>query len=346
VIVNPYSVVAAFVSFVEAALGAATLGIAIAAIRRRAAGHDPTADRRYHLLILLSATLLGLAVAAWPLFYLVLASYVPRWPGVMCVQGVERVGTGAMGATGSLPTVLATLEFLRPAAVFVAGAWLVLHVANRRTRTAPLTGGVVVLLATAGAFSLACGAVEAAYLLIPKEANYLADGCCTIPSDWTNDGAAVGPLVARFGEDGARRAATALFFGVGAPIAGVVAWALLRKGDALERRTALAAAAFGGFGFLAAASAFATDAASPVLLRLPHHRCAWCLFASIPESLIGAALVFLGVFTCGWAALAAWSAPGEDGRAEMERQVRTLLRASLFGYLGALLLAAVELATA
>jgi hypothetical protein len=343
VIVNPYSVVAAFVSVVEAVLGAATLVVAATALRRRG---DAASESRFHLLVLLSGTLLGLAAAGWPLLYLVLQSYVPRWPGVMCIQGVSHVGSGAVGASGWLPMLLEALECLRPAAAFVAGAWLVLHVANRRTRTAPLTTAVLVLLAAAGALSLASGVVESAYLVIPKEERFLADGCCTMPADWTPDGADAGFLVARFGEDGARRAATWLFFGVGAPLAGVVAWTALRGGDVLARRVAIAAAAFGGFAFLAAAATFATNAASPILLRLPHHRCAWCLFASIPETIVGAALVFLGVFSCGWAALAAWSAPVEDGRTEVAGQTRALLRASLFGYVGALLLAAVELATA
>jgi hypothetical protein len=343
VIVNPFSVVAAFVSVVEVVLGAATLVLAALALRRRG---DASPESRLHLLILLAATLLGLAAVGWPLLYIVLESYVPRWPGVMCIQGVARVGTGSTGASAWLPTLLTTLELLRPAAAFVAGAWLVVHVANRRTRTAPLTSALLVLLAAAGVVSLASGAVESAYLLIPKEERFLADGCCTMPADWTPDGAGSSALVARFGEDGARRAATWLFFGVGAPIAGVVAWAALRAGDVLARRGTVAAAAFGGLAFLAAAAAFATDAASPILLRLPHHRCAWCLFASIPETIVGAALVFLGVFACGWAALAAWSAPAYDGRTEMERQVRTLLRAALFGYVGAMLLAAVELAIA
>jgi len=345
VIVNPYSVLAAFVSVVEAVLGAAALCLALATLFARRAD-DARVESRRHLVILLAATALGLSAVGWPLFYLVLRSYVPRWPGVMCVQGVTRVGTGAIGATGRLPALVAALGALRPAAVFVAGAWVALHVANRRTRTAPLGRAVLVALAVAGAVALASGVAETAYLLIPKQERFLADGCCTMPSQWTTDGADVGPLVARFGEEGAVRAATTLFFVVGGALAATVAWIGLAPGDVLARRFPLGVATSLAAAFLVVAAMFATDAASPILLRLPHHRCGWCLAAAVPETLVGAGLVFLGAFACGWAALLAWCARTDDARAEIAGQTRALLRASLFGICGALLLAAVELATA
>jgi hypothetical protein len=347
VIVNPHSVLAAFVSFVEAALAAATLGLALAALRSRAApGSEAAADRRYHLLFLLALTLAAVGVAAWPLLYLTLASYVSEWPGVMCIQGVTRVGTGSLGAAGWLPGLVTALAVLRPAAVLAAGSWLALHVANRRTRTAPLTRRVLVLVAAAGAVSLAAGTCELAYLFIPKVERFLSDGCCTMPDASAAKSPEFRPFLAWFGETSETTGATAAFFASGAVLAALTAWRGLPRNEGVPARAWVLALAAGASVFAAIGAAFATEAASPAILHLPHHHCVWCLLATAPECVVGVALVLTSALCAGWAAVVAWGAGHDEARAAGPRQVRTLVLLALFGVLASLVFAAAELVSA
>jgi len=87
----------------------------------------------------------------------------------MCIYGVTRIGTGSLGPSRFLPTLVTVLQATKPALVFLSGAWFVLHTLNRRTRTASLTGRVLVLLVLAGSLAVADAAVETAYLVIPKK---------------------------------------------------------------------------------------------------------------------------------------------------------------------------------
>jgi len=148
-IVNGFSVVAVFAAVLRAALGMAVLVAGARAIRSSRSARDAgTGEDRFYLLVTLCATLVGLSVVSWPLLYLVLESYVPgsggpQWPGVMCIQGVTRIGTGSVGAASLLPPLVGTLLVTKPLLVLVSGAWLVLHLVNRKSRTGALTGRVL-----------------------------------------------------------------------------------------------------------------------------------------------------------------------------------------------------------
>lgn len=342
----PETILAGFVSSVEVVLGVATVVLAVRALRRPRDGpREQLEENRLALVILLAGTLAAIGALAWPLLYLTLDSYVPRWPGVMCIQGVTGVGRGSAGPAGWLPGLLTTLSILRPAAVFVAGAWIALHLANRRTRTAPLTRRLLAVLALAGVVSISAGLVELAYLSIPKAERFLATGCCTAPPGILARGAGLRPLGLIVGGEGGRRAA-ALFFGGGAVMAAATAWFAFGRGAASPRRGGLLVLALAAAGFVVVGAAFVSEAASPAILHLPHHRCAWCLLSSAPECIVGVALFLGAVFAVGWAATVAWAAGAEESRASAAGQIRSLLLAALFGMVASLLLAAIEMSLA
>jgi len=342
---NPYSVIAAFVACVELLLGVLTLAMGLAALRRpRTAEAAAASESRYQLLFLLALVLAGIGVVAVPLLYLTLGSYVPQWPGVMCIQGVTRVGSGSVGASAWLPRLLWALALLRPAAVFIAGAWIALHVANRRTRTAPLTRWVLALLATAGVLSLLAAIAQLAYLFIPKVDTYLATGCCSAPARDLAIGMEFRPFLPIFGE-AERLGVSALFFGGCAALSMMTAWCL-RQTLVVPRRGPLIGLAVAALGFVFIGAAFMTEVASPAMLHLPFHHCGWCLLSSLPECSVGVALLVGGVFSSGWAAVVACAAGHDEALAGAASQVRTLLLLALFGFTASLLFAAIELALA
>src|SRR5262249_18719433 len=106
-------------------------------------------------------------------------SYVPDFPGAMCIYGVTQIGTGSINASRYLPGLVKSLEVLKPALVFLSGAWFVLYLLNRQSRSAPLLRRVLVLLLAVGVVAMADATAEAAYLLIPKREEFLPSGCCT-----------------------------------------------------------------------------------------------------------------------------------------------------------------------
>ena len=246
-----------FASFIEAALGAATLVVAASAWRRRRRG---PADADVHLPILLAATLAAVSLAGWPLFYFVLQGYVGRWPGVMCIQGVTRVGTGSEGAAGMLPTLVVIVEALRPAAVFATGGWLALHAANRRTRSAPFTGRVLAALAAAGA--LCRGRRRGDRVSAHSQGRALSRRRVlhrVAAESSRRPGTPSVPRAVRRRRGAGRRDDDVLRRG--AAVLAAVVWSMPR-GDAAPRRGALAVAAFAGVAYLAAAAAFASDVAA------------------------------------------------------------------------------------
>lgn len=321
-IVNAFSVVAAFAALLRVVLGAVAAVAGVRALRAaRRAREEGEGEERFHLLLLLCATLVGLSVVSWPLLYVVLESYVPSnggppWPGVMCVQGVTRVGTGSVGAASYLPALLNVLAVTKPLLVLVSGAWVAMHVVNRRSRTGALATRTTAALALCGLLAVADGATETAYLLIPKEEKFLAAGCCAVETPRSQVAATPVP----------KGPVTAAFLGVGVGAVLAISAAIRRGGAWLGVSLLLAAAS------LLAGGRFLVDVASPGFLHLPYHHCPYCLVRRMPETLVGIVLHVAGAFGVGWALIT----PSADAR-------KGLLRMARFGYLGALVMATVML---
>jgi len=337
-IVNGFSVVAAFAAVLRMALGVAVLVAGARAIRSSRHARDPGAgEERFYLLVTLCATLAGLSLVSWPLLYLVLQSYVPgsggpQWPGVMCIQGVTRIGTGSEGAAALLPRLIGTLAVTKPLLVLVSGAWLVLHLANRLDPTGALTGRVLATLVLAATLAVADGAMETAYLLIPKQEKFLASGCCAVhPAEAAQPSPPAPPPIAP-------RTLTIAFLGVGSGIVLALSAAIRhRKGPWLW------ISLLGAIVSLPLGLAFLGDVAAPAFLHLPYHHCVYCLMRRMPETIVGIALYVVGAFGVVWA-FAARALGGRGGTGE--RVPLALLRMARFGYLGSLLMAGVMLVSA
>jgi hypothetical protein len=341
VITNPFSVVAAFAAILRLALGLFVLAAGILAIR--AWRHDKNKNKegrngeeRFYLLVASSVTLVALAVVSWPLLYLVLRSYVPLWPGVMCIQGVTRIGTGSVGAASWLPHLLRILAVTKPLLVFASGAWLVLHLVNRRDRTGALTGRVLGALVLCAFLAVADGLVETAYLLVPKQEKALAAGCCGGAAEKDISPRASPPLLAAGA--GQRTALSAAFLALGGGLVIALSAAIRRGGPwpALSLAGAVLSLPLG--------VVFLVDVAAPWFLHLPYHHCVYCLARSMPETLVGILLYVLGAFAAGWAFAARRT--GIGGGAGEEGVSIPLLRMARFSYLGALLMAAVMMGNA
>ncbi|MDH3592184.1 MAG: hypothetical protein OER88_09920, partial [Planctomycetota bacterium] len=285
--------------------GALLLVFAIRSLWRRRRSRDGAPEMpNFHLL--LGAVVAMVSVASLPLLYLTLQSYVPEWPGAMCIQGVTRVGIGSGGATGHLPGLVAFLEAAKPFLIFLAGIWATLHLINRADREATRTGAVLVALAAFGLFAVIDGAAESAYLFIPKQDQNLVTTCCTTAINPYLQQAALAaagaPALA--GPVARHQSLVTGFFGVGSALI-VLSFVMIRRAWAaaplaVARWSAVVLAVIS----VPLGVSFLQRVLAPAALQLPHHECAYCVLADVPESAIGIGLFGLGILATGWAAVA------------------------------------------
>jgi hypothetical protein len=346
VILNAYAVLDAFVALLQLLVGLLAAGLALAAWKRRRAGapEDATGleDRNY-LVSLLALLLLGLNLTSWPLLYLLLQSYVPEWPGVMCIYGVTRVGAGSVGAAGFLPGLITALQALKPALVFVSGAWFVLYLVNRGTRTGPLLGRLFAVLAVAGTLAAVSAGVELTYLSIPKKEQKLSAGCCT--GDLEEPAGAWAEVADVVERPGARPWLYAAYYATNLALLGTL-FGLTRRARPVRSAAALVPLLAGALLTFAAAAVFLTEVVAPALLRLPFHHCPYDLVPGAPDALVGVVLFVGGTFAVGWACVAGWFARCPETRPFLGSVVERALFLALCCYLGSLVMTSVELALA
>jgi hypothetical protein len=346
-ILNSYAILDAALSLLRLALALLTVGLGVTAWRtgRRllsTEGRQGLEDRSY-LLALVGLLTLGLNLISWPLLYLLLQSYVPQWPGVMCVYGVTRIGTGSAGPSRFLPTLLTALQLSKPALVFCGGAWFVLYLVNRRTPTAPLSRRVLGVLIVLGLLAAGDAGAELAYLAIPKRETGPSLGCCTAALDDPSHGAWQSPdAVLRVGD---RPGLTAAYFAVNAVMLMGLYGAIARVGRRGEI-PALTPLLLGALVALPVSAAFLVEVAAPVLLRLPYHHCPYDLLPAAPEAVLAVALFVGGTFGVGWAWVAARWGDCPESRPSLPGTVGTILRMSFFCYLYSIVMLTTELALA
>jgi hypothetical protein len=261
----------------------------------------------------------------------------------MCIYGVTRIGAGSLGSSRFLPPLVATLQASKLVIVFLSGAWFVLYLVNRSTRTAPLTGRVLLLLATASLLATADAAAEVAYLVIPKKEVFLSAGCCTSSFD-----PSAGPsrFVPRslLGEDTGQWLYAA-YYGVNGVliVALAVCARLCRGGLARGWLAPLLAATLLSW---AVNAVFLVEEAAPQLLHAPNHHCPYDLVSRAPGGVAAVAVFVAGSFCAGWGCAAGWLGDGRESRPFLPGLVGTLFRLAALGYIVSVLTLSGELALA
>jgi len=269
-----------------------------------------------------------------------LQSYVPEWPGVMCIYGVTQIGTGSLGPSRFLPDLLITLQVIKPALVFLTGTWFVLYWVNRHTTTAPLMSRVLLLLLLLGFVAIVDSIVEAAYLAIPKKEEFASSGCCT---DAFGVQSRSSKLLSEglLGEDYRPWLSGAYYLvnaGMSLALAG---YALLPRWR--QSGACLVPLGLGALVSLAVNFAFLMEIAAPALLHSPYHHCPYDLVPLVPESVVAIALFVVGCFSAGWACLAVWLGSCPETKPFLGQEITKLVYLALFGYAGSVAMLWLEL---
>jgi hypothetical protein len=343
-ILNAYAVLDLFLSLLRLVSALAVLGLGLAAWRKctsaKALETRQWLEEHGYLLFLLAFLLLGLNVASWPILYLLLQSYVPEWPGVMCIYGVKQIGTGTVGVAQYLPILVKALQVAKPALVFLSGAWFVLYLVNRRSRTAPLFGRVITLLVLLGMLALADAAIEVGYLAIPKREEFLSAGCCTEAFEGDRQSSRFLPTALL--QEGYQPWLYAIYYGVNGGMV-LALFSYLLRGPSHQASSWLGVLLLAAVISIPVNALFLIEIAAPALLHLPYHHCPYDLVPQVPESLLAIALFFAGCFAVGWACIVAWFGNVEETSRFLPGMINKLLGLALLCYLASLVMISVEL---
>jgi len=261
----------------------------------------------------------------------------------MCIYGVTKIGTDSVGPSRFLPPLLSALQAMKPALIFLSGAWFVLYLINRGTRTAPLTGRVLFVLLAAGVLAAADATAEIAYLAIPKKEDPASGGCCTEAFDAASGASGFLPPALE-GVDAGR-----WLYGAYYTVNCSMILALACAGRWARKHPPglwLAALLLGAGLSMAVNALFLVDAAAPRLLHLPYHHCPYDLVPRAPESSIAVALFLGGSFCVGWACTAGLLGDDPESRPLLPTMVSRLLYLGFLAYLGSMVMTSVELALA
>jgi len=239
-------------------------------------------DRSYLVLFIMVIVLL-IRLINWPLFYVTLQSFISDIEGAMCIYGVTQVKPG----------LTRFLEFLKPIIFFLIGGWLILHLLDRSTKTSPLMGSKLLLLAFIGFFVLVDSIGDVLLILGISPESLVS--CCTTVTDISNRPTRTTPISIFGPEYG--RPLQSLFFVTHLALMGFIGVSLKFR---IFRRPIL------GLLFLFSilnASLFLfsqIEVFAPAMMHLPFHHCLYCLWQYVPDSILLFAFFSLGTFSVGW----------------------------------------------
>ncbi|HWB09543.1 MAG TPA: hypothetical protein VG826_09975 [Pirellulales bacterium] len=332
-----YVAVAAFLGALELAAAAWAIVVGLRSVfARRGAPPDVAQDRfeeQTYLAALLGYLVLGVSLISWLVFYLMLDSFLPQWPGAMCIYGVTQIGLGSNGIYGWLPKLVSLVQVLKPALVFTAGAALVLYQFYRRLGTRTLLPRVAWVLSVVAVMASLDATTELAYLAIPKRENVPTSGCCSA--------SAIGHERIQPPSVQTQRQLELRYYGCHLVIAAlllhrVTATNLPRLSLELAR-LAMAAVT------LAVSMEFLIEVASPRLMHLPYHRCLYDLVPRVPES--GAVIILLlwGTFCVGWSSVVGWLGRAPESETVAAEEARRWRAYALVGYAGSVAMLSFDL---
>jgi hypothetical protein len=344
-ILNAYAVLDLFFAAVRVLLSLFVIYQAGHCLKKAGQGRSPEDDRalenRSYLLFLLAVVLVVLNLTSWPILYLLLQSYVPEWPGAMCIYGITQIGAGSTGVSRFLPGLLKFLQAAKPLLVFLSGAWFLLYLVNRQTQTSPLRGRLLLALLILGLVGAGDAVAEGAYVLIPKKEENAPTGCCMEVFDSAERASRFLPH-ALFGED-YRAALFGIYYLTNLGMAlGLLCYT--RGGRDGVRVSALVLFLIGALISIPVNVAFVIEVLAPAVSPLPFHYCPYDLLSDAPESLVGIGLAVLGCFSVGWAGLTWWLGQCRETESFLPLVIKNTLKLAWVGYAGSVMVLSMELA--
>lgn len=314
-ILNTFALTALFIGTISLLL---TVGSVFSALyffhqSKRCEGADEKAhmEIRIHLSLLLLLTAFLLRLVSWPLFYILLQSYVPSVTGAMCIFGVTRV----------MPVYVAFLQILKPLVFFLVGGWLIFYSLDLSLKAHPLVRKSIYFLAIASAVAAVDCAAEILFIFLFTPPG-VAVSCCTAVADLVLPSV---PLVPRaLFHIQYQHTIVAAYHGINIALLGLMGLLIWRKYTKRLLLTLLAfivlingAISYGAF----------KEHLGPRLMHLPDHHCLYCLLQYRPISIAILGLLILGSFLAIWPCLL-YRLASVEARAKLSLLIPSLLKFS------------------
>lgn len=281
---------------------------------------ETSLENRLYLAFLLIAAALLCRGFSWPLFYLMLQSFIPDVPGAMCIFGTTQV----------MPELIRSLEVLKPILFFLIGAWFILYGIDRSTKAYSLTNRKFlffwVLCSLAGLDAIGDMALAITYAPpgIPVT-------CCTVIGDIQFPVARI-KTPAILGTRGGELA-TVLYHAIHLFTVGAVAALLVMKrweASGKGHKGALCLSLILAISVMVITCIAMIDRIGPTLMKLPHHHCPYCLLQYVPVSIAFLGLELIGTCSLGWAFIAGTLGRTEETRSVSSEWVRRMWKSACF----------------
>lgn len=293
-ILNVFSITEIFIGIVSLVLmtWGGILAFSLGLRWRRAASIEQRLEieNRSHLVLLVAVVVLGIRLVNWPLFYVTLQSFVPDIDGAMCIFGVTQVKRILTGIA----------EIIKPVSFFLIGAWLLLHMLDRRTQTSPLMGAKLLFLSVTALVILVESLLDVVLVFSISPGTLVS--CCTTVTDILDRPTRLVPQ-SLLGPD----YTTMLGYGYYASMVvlmAVLAGLLVAKTSSTPPRWQRPVL---GILFLCAVGNSVLfvlaqiESHAPAIMGLPFHHCLYCLWQYVPDTILMYLLFVLGTFSIGWA---------------------------------------------
>lgn len=294
-------------------------------LHKRSAGEDCVENKIYeenrsYLVFLLVAGALICRGLNWPLFYLLLQSFIPDVPGAMCIYGTTQV----------MPTWIGFLEVLKPIIFFLIGAWFIVYGMDLSTKAYHLMNRRVFLFWVV-CFLAGVDAIGDMTLALTYAPPGIPVTCCTVIGDIQFPVARI-KTPAILGAQGGELATDLYhgihFFGVG--IIATLLWTRRWKADSKGQVGWLLVSLLLAIGGTVITFVAMVDRIGPRLMGLPHHHCPYCLLQYVPVSIAFLGLELLGNFSLGWAFIAGTMGRVEGTRTVVSEYIRRLWKLACF----------------
>jgi hypothetical protein len=287
-VLNAFALTSLFVGIISLILMTAAALSALYFHRqyRKSEGIDEraSAQSRVNLSMLLLFTAFLLRLATWPLFYILLQSFIPVVPGAMCIYGVTQV----------MPAFTALLQVLKPLSFFLMGGSLIFYGFDLSLRNHPLMNKGIRLLVVASTVAAIDGVAELLYILVFSPPG-VAVSCCTVVADLVFPAALL--LPAPLFSAHYHRILMAGYHGFNLGLASLIYFLIWQRNSKRVWFTFIGIAAL-----LNGAITYAVfkEYLGPRLMHLPDHHCLYCLLQYQPIAIAILGFFILGSFLAIW----------------------------------------------
>jgi hypothetical protein len=284
-------------------------------------------ENRSYLVLLSAVVVLLIKLFSWPLFYATLQSYVPHLHGAMCIYGVTQVN----------PLLSGSIQIFKPVVVFFIGGWLFLNSLDKTTETVPLFRKRLLLLSIASLFILADSIGD--FIYFTSFDSKLDVACCSTFFDLPERPTAAIPS-SIIGED-YERYMLPLYYATNILFA--VFLGISRRNINIEKLVMPIALVVLSI-LNAVVTIFAMfEVIAPEAMKLPFHRCVYCMWQYRPDSIVMTAAFIIGAFSPAWALFLNVTGKNDETASHLKEYMKRLYFAGMTGIAVSLIMATIYL---